>query len=137
MGSSVSVVTHYGMDGPGSNPGGDKILRLSRQALGPTQPLYHDVTWSLTSSSRGLTRHPYHTDIPYPLFYSYSVYVQQPRRHHLTPSLYQPNYPFPNIQNQNSGPFILSKLLPGPLPLALSLLLHTPIFIIGFNRLYD
>ena len=28
----------YGLDGPGSNPGGDKIFRPSRLALGPTQP---------------------------------------------------------------------------------------------------
>ena len=37
-GSSVGIATGYGLDGPGSNPGGDKILRPSRQALGPTQP---------------------------------------------------------------------------------------------------
>ena len=28
----------YGLDGPRSNPGGDEIFRLSRPALGPTQP---------------------------------------------------------------------------------------------------
>jgi len=28
----------YGLDGLGLNPGGDKIFRLSRPALGPTQP---------------------------------------------------------------------------------------------------
>ena len=37
-GSSVGIVTDYGLDGPGSNPGGDKIFRPSRPALGPTQP---------------------------------------------------------------------------------------------------
>ena len=37
-GSSVSTATDYGLDGPGSNPGGDEIFRLSRPALGPTQP---------------------------------------------------------------------------------------------------
>jgi len=37
-GSSVGIVTDYGMDGLGSNSGGDKIFRLSRHALGPTQP---------------------------------------------------------------------------------------------------
>jgi len=37
-GSSVSIVTDYGLDGPGSNPGGDEIFRPSRPALGPTQP---------------------------------------------------------------------------------------------------
>ena len=29
--------TDYGLDGPGSNPGGDEIFRPSRPALGPTQ----------------------------------------------------------------------------------------------------
>jgi len=37
-GSSVSIVTNYGLDGPGSNPGGDEISRPSRPALGSTQP---------------------------------------------------------------------------------------------------
>ena len=37
-GSSVGIATVYGLDGPGSNPGGDKIFRPSRPALGPTQP---------------------------------------------------------------------------------------------------
>ena len=38
LGSSVSTATDYRLDGPGSNPGGDEIFRLSRPALGPTQP---------------------------------------------------------------------------------------------------
>ena len=38
MGSSIGVVTDYGLDGPGSNPGGKEIFRPSRQALGPIQP---------------------------------------------------------------------------------------------------
>ena len=38
LGSSVGIVTYYGLDGPGSNPGGDEIFRPSRPALGPTQP---------------------------------------------------------------------------------------------------
>jgi len=38
-GSSVDIATDYGLDGPGSNPGGDEIFRQSRLALGPTQPL--------------------------------------------------------------------------------------------------
>jgi len=29
-GSSVGIVTDYGLDGPGSNPGGDEILRPDR-----------------------------------------------------------------------------------------------------------
>ena len=41
-GSSVGIVTDYGLDGPGSNPGGYEIFRLSRPALGPTQP---SVKW--------------------------------------------------------------------------------------------
>ena len=36
-GSSVGMATDYGLDGPGSNPGGDEIFRPSRPALGPTQ----------------------------------------------------------------------------------------------------
>ena len=35
-GSSVGIETDYGLDGPGSNPSGDEIFRLSRPALGPT-----------------------------------------------------------------------------------------------------
>jgi len=38
VGSSVGIVTDYGLDGPGSNPGGDEIFRPYRPALGPTQP---------------------------------------------------------------------------------------------------
>ena len=37
-GSSVGIATDYGLDGPGSNRGGDDIFRPSRPALGPTQP---------------------------------------------------------------------------------------------------
>ena len=37
-GSSVGIATDYGLDGSGSNPGGDKIFHPSRPALGPTQP---------------------------------------------------------------------------------------------------
>jgi len=36
-GSSVGIATDYGLDGPGSNPGGDEIFCPSRPALGPTQ----------------------------------------------------------------------------------------------------
>ena len=35
-GSSVGTATDYGLDGPGSNPGGDEIFCSSRPALGPT-----------------------------------------------------------------------------------------------------
>ena len=37
-GGSVGIATDYGLDGPGSNPGGNAIFRLSRPAFGPTQP---------------------------------------------------------------------------------------------------
>ena len=36
-GSSVGIAADYGLDGPGSNLGGDEIFRPSRPALGPTQ----------------------------------------------------------------------------------------------------
>jgi len=48
-GSSVGVATDYGLDGAGSNPGGDEIFRPSRPALEPTQP---PVQWVL-GLSRG------------------------------------------------------------------------------------
>ena len=48
-GSSVGIATDYGLDGSGSNPGGDEIFRPSRPALGPTQP---PVQWVL-GLSRG------------------------------------------------------------------------------------
>ena len=37
-GSSVGIETVYGLDGSGSNRGGDEVFRPSRSALGPTQP---------------------------------------------------------------------------------------------------
>jgi len=42
-GSSVGIANDYGLDGPGSNAGGDEIFRQSRPALGPTQP---PVKWA-------------------------------------------------------------------------------------------
>ena len=49
LGSSVGIATVYGLDGPGSNPGGYEIFRPSRPALGPTQP---PVIW-VPGFSRG------------------------------------------------------------------------------------
>ena len=49
LGSSVGIATDYRLDGPGSNPGGDEVFRLSRLALGPTQP---PVQW-VSGLSRG------------------------------------------------------------------------------------
>jgi len=37
-GSSVGIATDYGMDGSGSNPGGNEIFHPFRPALGPNQP---------------------------------------------------------------------------------------------------
>jgi len=36
-GISVGIATEYGLDGPGSNSGGDEIFRPSIPALRPTQ----------------------------------------------------------------------------------------------------
>ena len=38
LGSSVGIATDYGLDGTGSNPGGEEIFRPPRPALEPTQP---------------------------------------------------------------------------------------------------
>ena len=47
--SSVGIATDYGLDGPGSNPGGVEIFRSSKPALKPTQP---PVKW-VPGLSRG------------------------------------------------------------------------------------
>jgi len=51
-GSSVGIVTDYGLDGPGLNPGGDEIFRPSRPALVSTKP---PVQW-VPGLSRGKVR---------------------------------------------------------------------------------
>ena len=48
-GSSVGIAIDYGLDGPGSNPGGDEIFCPSRPALSSTQPA---VKW-VPGLSRG------------------------------------------------------------------------------------
>jgi len=61
-GCSVGIATDYGLDGPGSNPGGNETFRPPRPAMGPTQPPVKRVP----SFSRGvkcgrgvlLTTHP-------------------------------------------------------------------------------
>jgi len=50
--SSIGIAIDYGLDGPGSNPGGDQIFRPFRPALGPTQP---PVQW-VPGLSRGKVR---------------------------------------------------------------------------------
>jgi len=42
LGSSVGTATEYGLEDPGSNPGGDEIFRRSNSSVGPTQPF---VKW--------------------------------------------------------------------------------------------
>jgi len=48
-GSSVGIATDYGLDGPGSNPGGDEIFCQYRPAMGHTEP---PVKW-IPGLSRG------------------------------------------------------------------------------------
>jgi len=48
----IYIATDYGLDGLGSNPGGDEIFCRSRPVLGPTQP---PVKWVLVLS-RGKMR---------------------------------------------------------------------------------
>ena len=60
LGSGIAI--DYGLDGPGSNPGGDEIFRTSRPTLGPTQsPVkWVPVSFLGVKCGRGvlLTTHP-------------------------------------------------------------------------------
>jgi len=62
MGSSVGIATDYRLDSLGSSPGGDKIFRPSRPALGPTPASCKMGTGSfpVLKCGRGilLTTHP-------------------------------------------------------------------------------
>ena len=61
-GSTAGTASDYGLDGRGSNPGGDEIFRPSRPALGPGQPLVKMGTGSFPGVKCGrgvlLTTHP-------------------------------------------------------------------------------
>jgi len=59
-GSPVGIATDYGLEGPGSNPGEDKIFRPSRPAPGPT--LYNGYRVFLGGRGgrgMGLPTHPH------------------------------------------------------------------------------
>jgi len=75
--SSVGIATDYGLDGLGSNPGGDEIFRPSRPALEPTQP---PVKWvpGLSKEYRQLGRE---ADPPTP------IYCRGPRKSKAIPLL--------------------------------------------------
>jgi hypothetical protein len=62
-GSSVSIVTDYGLDGPGTESWWGEIFRPSRPALWPTQP---PVQWVL-GLSRGVESGRGRTLTPHPL----------------------------------------------------------------------
>jgi hypothetical protein len=61
-GSSVGIVTDYGLDSPGLNPGGVEIFHPSRPVLRPTQPPVKMGTGSFPGvkcgRGVGLTTHP-------------------------------------------------------------------------------
>ena len=61
--SSVGIATDYGLDGPGSNPGGDEIFLSSRPALGSNQS---PVQWA-PGLSRGQRRPGRGADPPTPI----------------------------------------------------------------------
>ena len=61
-GSTVGIENDYRLDGPGSNTGGDEIFRLSRPALGPTQP---PVKWAPgVKCDRGVLLTTHHLLVP-------------------------------------------------------------------------
>jgi len=59
-GSTVCIATDYGLDGPGSNPGGDEIFRPSTPALGAHPASMVTGYFSGVKCGRGLllTTHP-------------------------------------------------------------------------------
>ena len=60
-GSSVGIATDYGLDEPGSNPGGDEIFRSSDRPWSPPSFLYNGYrVFPGVKCSRGvlLTTHP-------------------------------------------------------------------------------
>ena len=66
-GSSVGIVTGYGLDGPGSNSGGGRDFpHLSRPALGPTQPpVQLAQSFPGVKSGRGVTLTPHPLLVPW------------------------------------------------------------------------
>jgi len=67
-GSSVSIATGYGLDGPGSNPGGGEIFpHRYRPAPGAQSASCTIVTWSFpgVKSGRGVTLTPHPLLVPW------------------------------------------------------------------------
>jgi len=62
--SSVGMATDYGLDGPGSNPGGDEIFRPSRPALVPTSYKMGSGSFPRVKCGRGLLLTPHSLLVP-------------------------------------------------------------------------
>ena len=57
----MGIAINYGLEGPGSNPGGDDISHTYRPALGPTQPPIKWVpglSWGRDGRGLGMTPDP-------------------------------------------------------------------------------